>query len=41
MTLVVIDPGHGVETAGKRSPDGTLREYEFNRDVSNRVSAYL
>lgn len=35
------DPGHGIETAGKRSPDGKLREYEFNRDVSRRMNKYL
>ena len=38
---VILDPGHGVETSGKRSPDGTLREYEFNRDMANRVKAHL
>ena len=27
--VVVLDPGHGEATAGKRSPDGSLREYEF------------
>jgi N-acetylmuramoyl-L-alanine amidase len=35
--IVLIDPGHGAETAGKRSPDGTLREYEFNRNVARRL----
>lgn len=38
---VVIDAGHGKETAGKRSPiwsDGSqLFEYEFNRDIAKRV----
>ena len=31
--LVCIDPGHAESTAGKRSFDGSLREYEFNRVV--------
>ena len=39
--VVMLDPGHGESTAGKRSPDGTLREYEFNRDVAKRLKAIL
>ena len=39
--LVCIDPGHAKNTSGKRSPDGTLREYEFNRDVAKRLKAIL
>ncbi len=39
--IVLIDPGHGAETPGKRSPDGTLREYEFNRDVARRLQKHL
>ena len=38
---VVVDSGHGVETAGKRSPDGTYFEHEFNLDMGNRVKALL
>lgn len=38
---VVLDPGHGAETAGKRSPDGTYLEHEFNLDMANRVKAEL
>lgn len=38
---VVLDPGHGVETAGKRSPDGTYLEHEFNLDVARRIKAKL
>lgn len=39
--VVCIDPGHGQTTGGKRSPDGSLREYEFNRDVAYRLKALL
>ncbi|MFY0545438.1 N-acetylmuramoyl-L-alanine amidase [Brevibacillus sp. H7] len=39
--IVLIDPGHGAETPGKRSPDGLLREYEFNRDVARRLQKKL
>lgn len=38
---VVLDPGHGVETAGKRSPDGTYLEHEFNLDMACLVKTYL
>lgn len=38
---VVLDPGHGVETAGKRSPDGTYREHEFTLDMAKRIKAIL
>ncbi|WP_294611887.1 N-acetylmuramoyl-L-alanine amidase [uncultured Bacteroides sp.] len=34
---VLIDNGHGVETPGKRSPDGRLREYAYTREIANRV----
>lgn len=39
--LICIDAGHAKNTAGKRSPDGSLREYEFNRDVAKRLKAIL
>ncbi|MHC1722584.1 MAG: N-acetylmuramoyl-L-alanine amidase [Aminipila sp.] len=39
--VVVLDPGHGEATAGKRSPDGSLREYEFNRAVANKMKNIL
>lgn len=41
MKLVCIDAGHGKETPGKRSFDGSLREYEFNRDVAIRIKKHL
>lgn len=34
---VLIDPGHGIDTPGKRSPDGRFREYLFNRDVADTI----
>lgn len=39
--VVVLDPGHGASTAGKRSPDGSIREYEFNRAVANKMKSLL
>ena len=41
MPRVYLDAGHGIDTAGKRSPDGSLVEYEFNRDVANRIEDIL
>ena len=36
-TAILIDNGHGKETAGKRSPDGVLREYAWAREVARMV----
>ena len=38
---ICLDAGHGISTAGKRSPDGSLLEYEFNRDVTLRLKKIL
>jgi len=38
---IVIDAGHGQETPGKRSPDGSLREYQFNSAVARYVADEL
>lgn len=35
--MVILDNGHGQNTPGKRSPDGSLLEYEFNRDIVCRL----
>lgn len=34
---VLIDNGHGSNTPGKRSPDGTLREYAYTREIAKRL----
>ena len=39
--IIAIDAGHGPETAGKRSPDGTLREYQFNSAVADEMEKIL
>lgn len=41
MTKVLIDPGHGVDTKGKHSPDGKLREYKWAREMAKRLSIRL
>lgn len=38
---ILIDNGHGIDTAGKRSPDGTLREYKWAREIAARIVADL
>lgn len=37
----MIDAGHGPHTPGKRSPDGQLREFEFNEAVARRIKQNL
>ena len=32
--IVLIDNGHGIDTPGKRSPDGKLREYKYCRQIA-------
>lgn len=39
--VVMLDPGHGKNTPGKRAFDGSFFEYEFNRDISKRITKYL
>ena len=34
---ILIDPGHGIDTPGKRSPDGLLLEYLWNRQVADLI----
>ena len=41
MVKILIDNGHGVDTPGKRSPDGRLREYKYARVIASRVAEQL
>lgn len=38
---ILIDNGHGQNTAGKRSPDGRLREYAWTREIASRLEERL
>ena len=38
---ILIDNGHGLMTAGKRSPDGQFREAFYNREIARRVVSEL
>lgn len=35
--IILLDNGHGCETAGKRSPDGMFREYAWAREIASRL----
>jgi N-acetylmuramoyl-L-alanine amidase len=41
MFKIVLDAGHGPETPGKRTPDGSMREFHFNSVVANYVKEQL
>lgn len=34
---ILIDPGHGIDTPGKRSPDGLFQEYLWNRQIADLI----
>ena len=38
---ILIDPGHGILTKGKRSPDGKLLEYAYTRELARQVVKIL
>ena len=38
---ILVDNGHGLMTAGKRSPDGLFREALYNREIARKVVADL
>ena len=38
---ILIDNGHGIQTKGKRSPDGTLLEYAYTRELAKQIVSIL
>ena len=34
---ILLDAGHGIDTPGKRSPDGAFLEYKWNREIAELV----
>mgnify|MGYP003487805949 CR=1 FL=1 len=38
---ILIDNGHGIQTKGKRSPDGKLLEYAYTRELARRIVSIL
>jgi N-acetylmuramoyl-L-alanine amidase len=41
MVKIMLDPGHDINTPGKRAPDGSMREFEFNRATALHVADIL
>ena len=39
--LILIDNGHGLDTPGKRSPNGKFLEYAYNREIATRIVSDL
>lgn len=39
--VVILDPAHGVDVKGKRSPDGLHREYKWSRDRVANIKTLL
>lgn len=39
--VVILDPGHGSDTPGKRSPDKSILEYKWNRMFVNKLIPLL
>lgn len=39
--LIILDPAHGEETPGKRSPDGRHREYKWSRERLKSIAQKL
>lgn len=40
-TVIILDNGHGRETAGKCSPDGRLLEYAYTREIVRGIAEKL
>ena len=41
LPIILIDNGHGRETPGKRSPDGSFREWAWTREIAARIVEQL
>ena len=39
--IIILDPGHGIDTPGKRSPDNRLLEYKYCREIVNEIKRKL
>lgn len=39
--MIIIDAGHGVSTQGKKSPDSSLLEYKYCREIADLVVEQL
>lgn len=41
VNKILLSPGHGINTPGKRSPDGSLEEWRFNRQLVKKIAEGL
>lgn len=41
MVKIMLDAGHDINTPGKRALDGSMREFEFNRDTAVKTADML
>ena len=39
--IILLDNGHGENTPGKKSPDGSLKEYAYTRDIVQQIYSSL
>lgn len=39
--VIILDPAHGSDVAGKSSPDGTHKEYIWSRNICNSLAKQL
>ena len=39
--IIILDPGHGIDTPGKRSPDNRLLEYKYCREIVNEIKRFV
>ena len=39
--IVLLDNGHGIQTLGKRSPDNSLLEYKYTREIARLLKDKL
>lgn len=39
--IILLDAGHGVETPGKRSPDSSILEYKYCREIRDLIKQEL
>lgn len=39
--IIILDAGHGIDTKGKKSPDGKLLEYKYCREIRDKISDAL
>ena len=37
MYYALLDNGHGIDTKGKRSPDGLILEYSYTRELAAAI----